>query len=92
MGMRNMAKKRGPVDVVAVAMALPMTATTMRPMMCRERSPVLEDDQVTTTETRNVANYVIQSQHSVVRKPDDMCERGKRTQTGAVSQRVSIFP
>lgn len=33
MGIRNMAKKRAPTLVVAVAMALPTAATSMRQMM-----------------------------------------------------------
>lgn len=56
-GMRNMAKNRAPTLVVAVAMALPIAAMIMRPMMWRERSPVLEEVYVTRIETRKVANW-----------------------------------
>ena len=56
MGIKNMAKKRGPVDVVAVAMTLPRQASSIRQMMCRERSPVRLEVKVTTSETRKVPN------------------------------------
>lgn len=56
MGIRNMAKKRAPTLVVAVAMALPKAATSIRQMMWMDRSLVLADVHVTRTETRNVAN------------------------------------
>lgn len=56
MGIRNMAKKRGPTDVAAVAMTLPAQATHMRQMMWRDRSLNLADVQVTQTERRKVAN------------------------------------
>lgn len=55
-GMRNMAKKRAPTFVVAVAMALPTTATSIRHTMWMERSPVRADVQVTKMETRKVTN------------------------------------
>jgi len=57
MGIRNMAKKRAPRLVLAVAMAFPTTATIMSPKMCSERSFVLADVHVTQTEMRKVANY-----------------------------------
>ena len=57
MGIRNMAKKRGPREVVAVQMALPTAARSIRPMMCRDRSPNRADVQVTQIETNRVANY-----------------------------------
>lgn len=59
MGIRNMAKKRAPVAVVPVAMALPMAARTMRAAMCSERSLVLAELSVTQTEMRNVANCIV---------------------------------
>lgn len=56
MGIRNMAKNRAPMFSVAVAIALPTSATNMRQMMWIDRSLVLADVQVTRTDTRNVAN------------------------------------
>lgn len=56
MGIKNMAKKRAPTAVLPVAMALPTAATSMRHMICSERSLVLADVHVTQTETRKVAN------------------------------------
>jgi len=55
MGMRNMAKKRAPVTLVPVAMALPTAAMRSRPQMCRLRSVVRALDQVARREIRNVA-------------------------------------
>lgn len=57
MGIRNMAKKRAPTLVVAVAMALPTAAMSMRQMMWIERSFVRADVHVTRMETRKVANW-----------------------------------
>jgi len=59
MGMRNMAKKRAPVTVVAVAMALPVAAKTRRPQMCRLRSAVRALDQVARMETAKVRNQTV---------------------------------
>lgn len=56
-GMRNMAKNRGPRDVVPVAIAFPTAARSIRPMICRERSSNRADVHVTVIETSNVANY-----------------------------------
>lgn len=55
-GMRNMAKKRAPMLVVPVAIAFPTAAISIRQTMWIDRSFVLDDVQVTKTETRNVAN------------------------------------
>lgn len=55
-GIRNMAKKRAPRLVVAVAIALPIAAISMRTMIWIERSLVLEAVNVTATEVRKVAN------------------------------------
>lgn len=80
MGMRNMAKKRAPTFVVAVAMALPTTATSIRHTMWIARSPVRADVHVTKMETRKVANY-----HGIIRPcvSPDMCAKHRRT--GCVS-------
>lgn len=56
MGIKNMAKKRALMFVVAVAMAFPTAATSIRQIMCMERSPVLDDVHVTSILKRNVAN------------------------------------
>lgn len=56
-GMRNMAKKRAPKDVVPVAMAFPTAATSIRPIICSDRSSKRADVHVTVIETTNVANY-----------------------------------
>ncbi len=56
MGIRNMAKKRGPILVVAVKMAFPKDATSIRVIICPERSFVFADVHVTKTERRKVAN------------------------------------
>lgn len=56
MGIRNMAKNRAPRLVVAVAMAFPIAATSIRTMMWIERSFVLEAVKVTMTDVRKVAN------------------------------------
>jgi hypothetical protein len=42
MGMRNIAKKRAPMDVVAVAIALPIAAMSIKAAIWRERSLVLD--------------------------------------------------
>lgn len=55
-GMRNIAKKRAPTLVVPVAIAFPTAAISIRQTMWIDRSFVLDDVQVTKTETRNVAN------------------------------------
>lgn len=55
-GIKNMAKKRAPILVVAVAIAFPTTATSIKQMIWMERSPVRADVHVTKIETRNVAN------------------------------------
>lgn len=56
MGIRNMAKKRAPMLVVAVAMALPTAARSIRQMMWMERSRVRAEVHVTRIEERKVAN------------------------------------
>lgn len=60
-GMRNIAKKRAPMFVVPVAMAFPTAATSIKQIMWIDRSFVLDDVQVTHTETRNVANLEVSS-------------------------------
>lgn len=57
MGIKNMAKKRAPMLVVAVAIAFPTAAISIRQMICIERSFVLDDVHVTMMEKTNVANW-----------------------------------
>ena len=57
--MRNMAKKRAPVTVVPVAIALPTAANSSKQMMCSERSLVFDDEYVTQMEIRKVANQTV---------------------------------
>lgn len=86
--MRNMAKKRAPMFVVPVAIAFPTAATSIRQTICIDRSFVLDDVQVTNMETRNVANLVALSASAYHRVP----RQRLLTQTGAVSQSVSMLP
>lgn len=89
MGMRNIAKKRAPMFFVPVAMAFPTAATSMRHMMWIDRSFVLDDVQVTKIETKNVANLDILSARRIFRHD---LRQSVLTQTGAVSQSVSMLP
>lgn len=84
MGIRNIAKKRAPVEVEAVAMTLPRQATSIRHAMWNERSRVLAEESVTQTEMRNVAAYSSALIPSLW--------YGGLTQTGTVNHRVVILP
>ena len=66
MGMRNMAKKRAPVEVDAVAMTLPAVASIIRQKMWMERSLYRAAVQLTKTATMNVANHAGGSQQGNV--------------------------
>jgi hypothetical protein len=67
-GIKNIAKKRGPVFVVPVAMAFPTADTTIKQMIWMLRSPVRPEVYVTSREMRNVAN-----QTGTVRRRVSMC-------------------
>lgn len=99
MGIKNMAKKRAPMLVVAVAMAFPTAATSIRQMMCIERSFVLDDVHVTSMDKRNVANCLDLVSNAIPRFlslflfPSTLHVRDDlHTQTGAVSHSVSMLP
>lgn len=55
-GIRNIAKKRGPVFVVPVAIAFPTAETTIKQMIWSDRSPVRPEVYVTIREMTKVAN------------------------------------
>lgn len=87
--MRNIAKKRAPMFVVPVAIAFPTAATSIRHTMWIDRSFVLDDVQVTKIETKNVANLDISSARCTFHHDFG---QSVLTQTGAVSQSVSMLP
>ena len=79
-GIKNMAKKRGPVFVVPVAIAFPIADTVIKQMIWMLRSPVRPEVYVTSREMRNVANQTgtVKRRVSICPKPRVLTIEGKK--------------